>query len=441
MNDHDPLISAFQDEAIDDASMQRLNDWVKADPHHADEFVRQVYLHRAMRDLLGGERRVNRPAPIHRGTWRRLKPVAIAAGIVLAIGVGMALLLSNAWDRHERLTNPPPPIAAVLDVRDVAWSSGQPRLRPGQQVSGSFVEIDSGVVEIEFFSGARVRIHGPAKFGLNSPMRGFLDHGRVLATVPRAARGFTIGAPGLAVVDLGTEFELTVDRSGAAELHVITGSVQLQTGDVRQVLGEGRGVQYRQGLITEALVRPGRVDPAKVTLSGDIRFHPGSANTLPLPGYRDSSAIWLMLEATDLMLGRSVEYAPAQAMVGSNSGEIIEQLAAPAAPGTRVHCYLLRFAPGGDRTAQQTRQATVKFPGRIVGLIAGDKRIRQPVADFLPKGPGYEGPLLNTADMTETISLEPDLRTLHLTCRAYPPSTDNLRVLVTAENIPDHPQP
>jgi hypothetical protein len=50
-------------------------------------------------------------------------------------------------------------------------------------------------------------------------------HGKLAAAVPRAARGYTIITPTAEVVDLGTEFGVSVDRSGASEVHVFDGEV------------------------------------------------------------------------------------------------------------------------------------------------------------------------------------------------------------------------
>ena len=43
--------------------------------------------------------------------------------------------------------------------------------------------------------------------------------------MPRFARGYTILTPTAEVVDLGTEFGVDVDDSGASEVHVFDGDV------------------------------------------------------------------------------------------------------------------------------------------------------------------------------------------------------------------------
>ncbi len=62
--------------------------------------------------------------------------------------------------------------------------------------------------------------------------------GKLRATVPPQAVGFTIGSPNLDVVDLGTEFGLQVEAEGKTEVHVFKGKVELHNpGADRQVAG------------------------------------------------------------------------------------------------------------------------------------------------------------------------------------------------------------
>ncbi len=57
-----------------------------------------------------------------------------------------------------------------------------------------------------------------------------LELGQVMAEVPARASGFTIHTPTAAVVDLGTNFAVSVDTTGVTEVHVFKGSVAVQPG-------------------------------------------------------------------------------------------------------------------------------------------------------------------------------------------------------------------
>ena len=71
------------------------------------------------------------------------------------------------------------------------------------------------------------------------------------AVVPPAARGFTVVAPGVDYVDLGTEFGIAVDEAtGASELHVFDGQVNATNPSSQKLLSsvtEGEAVTFSKG--------------------------------------------------------------------------------------------------------------------------------------------------------------------------------------------------
>jgi hypothetical protein len=164
-----------------------------------------------------------RPLSAMPRAWRS---VLLAASIILGIAVGMAVLLDQAWQRHERLTHAHVKFATIVDARDTVFEASDLPTIPGSQLGGGFLRLRSGEVDIEFFSGARVTIEGPAVFGINSANRGILESGKLTADVPPAAHGFTIAAPGVSIVDLGTRFGVAT-IAGATQVHVLQGAVEL----------------------------------------------------------------------------------------------------------------------------------------------------------------------------------------------------------------------
>jgi hypothetical protein len=92
--------------------------------------------------------------------------------------------------------------------------------------AGKSLRLEGGLAEIEFDRGARVILQGPAGLELISGSSARLLRGTMTVRVPPAARGFTVLAPHGKVVDLGTEFGLSVDPRGETMLHVFTGEVE-----------------------------------------------------------------------------------------------------------------------------------------------------------------------------------------------------------------------
>jgi hypothetical protein len=138
-------------------------------------------------------------------------------------------------------------------------------LRPGTPLWPGWFRLKSGFAHIEFYSGATVILEGPADLQIVSRDEAFCARGKLRATVPPQATGFAIGAPGLDLVDRGTEFGLAV--GGAAdrtEVHVFQGKVELydpkakRAPDARKELLTGQGVR---------LDKPGQFQPIAVSPS------------------------------------------------------------------------------------------------------------------------------------------------------------------------------
>jgi hypothetical protein len=93
--------------------------------------------------------------------------------------------------------------------------------------------------ELTFVDGAVVTLVGPAAIVVETPGRGSLEVGKLSARVGEVARGFTIRTPGATIVDLGTEFGVSVPPRdeesgqplGQEELHVFAGVVEVNFGN------------------------------------------------------------------------------------------------------------------------------------------------------------------------------------------------------------------
>ncbi len=97
------------------------------------------------------------------------------------------------------------------------------------QQDDSFGFLKSGDVKIRLAKGAIVELFAPAKFRIQSKNSMRLTQGRMLATVPASAKGFTVETPSASVKDLGTEFELNVDRPGATQLRGLKGLIEVSS--------------------------------------------------------------------------------------------------------------------------------------------------------------------------------------------------------------------
>jgi hypothetical protein len=117
-------------------------------------------------------------------------------------------------------------VAVLSRVADAAWPDGA-SLAVGSPVPEGRFAIDSGLVQLEFLSGANVVVEGPADLDLKSSMRLVCRQGKLRAHVPPQAHGFTIDTPFHRAVDLGTEFAVDVSPDKRTEVHVLEGEVEL----------------------------------------------------------------------------------------------------------------------------------------------------------------------------------------------------------------------
>ena len=117
-------------------------------------------------------------------------------------------------------------VAVLLQAHEAEWDTTKRLLGLAPALYPGWLHLKSGIAQLEFYSGATVILQGPADLMLISH-RGDCSRGRLRATVPPQAQGFTIGSPKLDLVDRGTEFGLRVTEGEQTEVHVFKGKVEL----------------------------------------------------------------------------------------------------------------------------------------------------------------------------------------------------------------------
>jgi hypothetical protein len=260
MNTHEELgtlMEALRDGTIEDAQVARLDQILAEDPGALDYFVDRAWLAAELESKLGRGPALTMPAPRPQSVWRLVVGLAAAAVVLSAVLYSAVRrpVADSAGPSYEGCAV----LARVLDAR---WEGVAPAV--GSALPKGRLAIESGVVQVEFFSGARVILEGPADFELVSTNEALCRHGKLRAFVPPQAQGFTIRTAGMTLVDRGTEFGLRLDRSGDAEVHVFQGRVELYSQSAREDLPVGRALRINKA----GAVQPIASDPeAFVTLS------------------------------------------------------------------------------------------------------------------------------------------------------------------------------
>lgn len=251
----DALLLDWEDGALDEYSIERVREILRANEEARAHYVRLQLMNAALKfdDDAGlipsadadsmvqpghSPRSVRATPPA--GAWRPRRWMLAVAVLVICIQSGWLLRLELAespdattngivetGDHDDTKEATAQGVALVTRLVDVDWGEEQPPLEVGDALPPGRLNLASGYAQIEFFCGATVILEGPAELDLQSPLLARVRSGRLRAQVPPAARGFSLEVDDLTVVDLGTEFGLSVTDEGA-NVQVFDGEVELQ---------------------------------------------------------------------------------------------------------------------------------------------------------------------------------------------------------------------
>lgn len=172
---------------------------------------------------------------------------------------------SSSAESFEEAEAPWNKVALLAGAVDVEWADDSIAPAMGEAIPRGWLKIKRGILRLDFYSGVRVVVEGPAELQLLSEGEARLDRGKLTAYVRPPAIGFTVHNREFTVVDRGTEFGMNVTDPDRCEVHVFKGEVALQGGiikDGEKLLFAGDGVSVRDGKWTS--ISPDRhrfVDP------------------------------------------------------------------------------------------------------------------------------------------------------------------------------------
>jgi hypothetical protein len=277
------LVGAWLGEPLSENRYAQLEARLRLDAHFREHAAQQIALLGQIRavqtaeprwltleQLLGSDtfepadfemetmERIRRGGFSFSGTWR-----ALAASLVVLVG-GFWLWWAFGGDPRARLAlEKPQPnsgreLAVVTFTRDLTGSGSVYRAQDG--IPAGSLKIDSGQLQMRFFSGATVTIEGPAELELRTEMEAIVHQGLVLANVPSVADGFTIRTRAWRVVDRGTVFGVDARHPERPEVHVLQGKVEMCRAGLQPelVLTAGQGARMVDaGKPVSILAQPG----------------------------------------------------------------------------------------------------------------------------------------------------------------------------------------
>lgn len=259
--------------------------------------------------------------------------LAIGAGIAACIAISFVVFQSRETKPEKgfvrQITTPAREEVALLgQAIGVVWEQDSSNYTAGSALPKGWLKLKEGTLRLDFYSGARVYLQGPASLELISQDLARLDHGKLVANVPPPAEGFTVLSSDLRVVDRGTEFGMNVSSPGDCEVHVFDGEVELHGAPSEEAfrsLYQGDALAIREGKATPlAADRGSFTDPAAVFKAAAL------ATQTSLQSWSDSSQsfrstpdLLVYFDFEDLEPGRPFVSNKATGAKSGTSGSII----------------------------------------------------------------------------------------------------------------------
>lgn len=138
-----------------------------------------------------------------------------------------ASLLLCFWLMTDRRTPEPfdDAFAELTHVEGVEWADAAHPKTIGGRLPAGMLELRAGKAGLLLDNGIELELKSPASIELLDPKTVRLHYGQLNARVPDDGIGFRIATAKADIVDLGTEFGVSVEENGSMEIHVAEGVV------------------------------------------------------------------------------------------------------------------------------------------------------------------------------------------------------------------------
>ena len=270
------LLEQWTDGSLTTADVEALREMLRKDAKLRDRFVDWQMLGAALsmesdslptgmaESRLAEPLRASEKSSVEAG-WKFLLAITVSIAVVAIAGrwAYLEALTERVVSTPEIVNSGPAAIeeptsrgiAMVTRLVNADWEQqSSSTIGVGQALEPGTLKLRSGYAQVEFFCGASVILEGPAELELLSPTAARFLSGRLRAQVPPAARGFQIDVDGMKVIDLGTEFGLSVSAVGS-DVQVFDGEVRVERDAVTsQLVRAGQSFSQKDGVINRMTV-------------------------------------------------------------------------------------------------------------------------------------------------------------------------------------------
>jgi hypothetical protein len=227
----DPELLALCDRLLDGAisaeETARLEALVLADPLQRRHYVEYLHLHATLRQQasrLGDASLAEVLRTMPEAAPNVVRPQfawALKLAAALVLGAGLAWSAPSFLRRDESM-------ATLVEVKNARWESSALPTEPGSKLGRGRLRLIDGLARVVFHSGAEVSLEGPAELELVNANACFLHSGALVAHVPEPAHGFVVATAHAKLIDHGTDFGISADLAGRAQVQVLQGEVELR---------------------------------------------------------------------------------------------------------------------------------------------------------------------------------------------------------------------
>lgn len=262
-----------------------------------------------------GRNRLADTRPRDRSSRRRL-PLAVAGILTIAASVALAIIFVDPRYGDVQVAKvKTTDLEAVPDLRSVSPSpAADDELGPRQNalvtvakigksvaaqwdenekpfasdaVGRGWLQLESGTVRLDFFSGVRMVVRGPARVDVRSSWEVFLETGSVSCDVGQHGKGFRVNTAGMDVVDLGTSFGMRVGPTGDPEIHVFSGKVAVvdDAGNATREIVEKQAMQ-----VVDGKLKPMPYEANGFTLVADLTRQSNAENEAKFAAWREATS-------------------------------------------------------------------------------------------------------------------------------------------------------
>ncbi len=228
----------------DPAAREAYNDYVDV---HLSLVDNAVSGHDTPIDEVPAYEPLHTPAASSRSRWRLTTAACIGLAASLLVGLGFGLLLRNTQSGPELLASAAAPgtsldspvkdgfaapsaaaffVAQVKEVSpDIVWDGPAADDFLLRLSRGNRIDLAQGSLQIDYFAGASLVLQGPCSFVVTGESSGRLHSGNMTGNVTEGQ--FLLTTPTAWVLDLGTEFGVSVSEDNQTDVCVFDGEVEV----------------------------------------------------------------------------------------------------------------------------------------------------------------------------------------------------------------------